>query len=163
MAIRSCGRKELNRLTISVHCLRQCVEIMDQLASASEGSVIYGAALSYAIILYASPFMDNEKSPTAKATPRVKHGAIVKQLSAEDKILHEKLIELRKRALAHTEWEYYPTSIDSNGIISSKSFSLSVELQWVKLGAIISLAKRVLTCLESERLTCWSHVQNGRP
>lgn len=154
------NHKKFNRLTISVHCLKRCVEILNELVAAERWGIIHDAAYSYAIILYASPFTGNEKNQNANATPRIKSGIVINHLSDAEKILHHKLLELRKTALAHTEWEKYPTRMDSNGIISSRYFCLSHELQAYKLESVISLASNVLQNVEREWYTCWSHVQS---
>jgi hypothetical protein len=66
------------------------------------GTPTYEALLIAAIIFYARPFSSNERNKDAKAASRITN-QVIDHLSNEEKELHEKIIKLRNKALAHAE------------------------------------------------------------
>ena len=119
------NEKVFNRLTISRYDFKKCKGFLGVLTSNKYGleSVEYEALLISAIIAYSRPFSRNERDRKAKATPRVDK-AIIRKLTKDECEFHEKIIKLRNTTIAQIEWGNSPTSVDKNGIISIKPFSL---------------------------------------
>ena len=88
------------------------------------------ALLFAAIVAYARPFTQNERQPSERATSRPPIN-VSKRLSADDQLLHQKLLDLRNQALAHSEWARRPVGrvfATSTGFLtSSKPFDILSE------------------------------------
>lgn len=74
---------------------------------ASDAAVIRRALLTAAIVAYARPFSQNEPGASSGATSTVALKPR-KLLSPDQLVLHERLLEMRNRAIAHSESEVRP-------------------------------------------------------
>jgi len=118
-----CDKKGLNRLTISRHDFDKCLKLLYNLPNQEYGSIVYEALLLSAIIFYARPFSCNEKRNDSKAESRVDL-AVIDQLNEDERQLHDRLLELRNKAVAHAEWTFHPTGVTDSKIIQSMPFSI---------------------------------------
>lgn len=143
--------KVLNRLTISRHDFEQCQKFLEQLSHQEYGSLAYEALLIAAIVFYARPFSCNERDLNANAASRL-DGAVLDQLQNEEQELHEKILTLRNKAVAHAEWAYHPTGVSDNHVIKSMPFSIWKHFQGTSdIAAFSGLVGNVL--LRAHHLT----------
>ena len=88
------------------------------------------ALLLSAIIAYCRPFTQNETTPNPKATPQLAINA-AKELEPDEYLLHTRLLELRHKALAHSEYSRKPTgrvmATATGYMTSSKPFDVLFE------------------------------------
>jgi hypothetical protein len=87
------------------------------------GTPKYESLLLSAIIFYARPFSSNERNQDAKATSHV-DCQVLDHLNPEEVTLHEKILNLRNKAVAHAEWDYHPTNLSKDYVITSMPFSI---------------------------------------
>jgi hypothetical protein len=66
------------------------------------------ALLISAVIAYGRPFSNNELLENADASSKIPEEPITKQLSKNQKKLHEGILQLRNKAIAHSESSYNP-------------------------------------------------------
>jgi hypothetical protein len=136
--------KRLNRLTISRHDFEKCLEFIAKLSTQEYGTIVYEALLLSAIVFYARPFSGNEKRNDSKAESRVDL-AVIDQLNGEERQLHERLLELRNKAVAHAEWTFHPTGVTESKIIQSMPFSIWKDFHdRTEIEAFSSLVEKVL-------------------
>lgn len=137
-------RKELNRLTISRNDFDKCLEFLSELTSQEYGTIIYESLLLSAIVFYARPFSCNEKRNASKAESRIDL-AVVDQLNEEEQQLHDRLLELRNKAIAHAEWTFHPTGVTESKIIQSMPFSVWKDFRGrAEIDAFLRLVQKVL-------------------
>jgi len=153
------GRKKLHRLTISVHGLKKCRDVLNELSKLDEGTLLYESVLSFAVILYARPYLCNEKKEKSKSAPSVDKDEIVNDLNGDQLSLHKKLIKLRNKAIAHAEWGTHPTRIDKDCIITTKPFSITQEMPKERIAEFASLIETIMPLYEVQRASWWSYVQ----
>ena len=115
--------KYINRLTISIHDWNDCQRFLQELSKHAYGSTTYEALLIAAVIFYIRPFSGNERDKDAKADSKV-DDKVLEELTLEEHKLHETLLTLRMKAIAHSEWTCHPTGVYDNGIIRSMPFSI---------------------------------------
>lgn len=115
--------RNFNRLTISRHDFEKCGQFLSALSSEKYGTIQYEALLFSAIIFYSRPFSCNEKGSNALAASRVDN-FVLGNLSDNELELHKLILELRNKAIAHAEWNFNPTKVDDNKIMSSMPFSI---------------------------------------
>ena len=88
------------------------------------------ALLLSAIIAYCRPFTKNMREPNAKATQQLSIN-LSKELAAEEYELHSRLLDLRHKALAHSEYSRKPTvrmmATATGFLTSSRPFDLLSE------------------------------------
>ena len=89
-----------NRLTISRHDFERCLEFLSLLNWSNYGAASYEALLLTSIIFYARAFSCNERDKNSNATPKV-DDQVIDHLSPKEKQLHEKILTLRNKAVAH--------------------------------------------------------------
>lgn len=118
------SKKFINRLTIASLDLENCIRFLNDLSNNEYGSIAYEALLISAIIFYARPFSQNEKRNSVSPSESRVPDSIISGLSQTHAELHEMIITLRNKAVAHAEWGYHPTGVSSNKIIMSKPFSI---------------------------------------
>ncbi len=117
-------KNTINRLTSASLDLENCIRFLDELDTKIYGTTTYEALLISAIVFYIRPFSENEKrSSTAPSDSRVSEEVLV-GLTEEEMKLHEKLKELRNKAIAHAEWGFHPTGISETKIIQAMRFSI---------------------------------------
>lgn len=113
-----------NRLSISVRDFEQAIAFAERAAGTAKDDLAYQAFLLAAVVSYYRPFSPNERSQTAKATSSLSIDEF-RSLDADELALHEKCKILRNKALAHSEYDMNPTSLDRvSGVISSRPFDL---------------------------------------
>jgi hypothetical protein len=119
--------EELARYSISVRDFEKAQEYVCAARKHLLGSLEYDALLFAAIVSYCRPFSPNEKSKLAMATSRLRIEDFG-PLTDPEKGLHERLEELRNKALAHSESELNPTKFHpQTKVFTGRSFSLSNE------------------------------------
>ena len=101
-------RRRFNRTNISMHDFEHATKFVDAAAKHESNSPEYEALIMAAIVLYARPFGPNEKRPSAMASARLHldPAAILGDLYN----LHVQIVDRRNTAVAHAEWDLYPTS-----------------------------------------------------
>lgn len=101
-------RKRFNRTNISMHDFEHATKFLDAAANHRSDSPEYEALLMAAIVLYARPFGPNEKNPSSMATPRLHLDPAA--ILGDFHKLHVQIVDRRNKAVAHAEWDLYPTS-----------------------------------------------------
>ncbi len=116
---------EFNRYSISLRDFESASEYAGLAAMRRKNDYIKEALLMATIISYARPFSPNQhKTDIKDATSRLSIDTFI-GLTNEQQALHGELIELRNKAIAHSEYARNPTLRDSTtNIISSMPFSL---------------------------------------
>ncbi|CAG1066776.1 hypothetical protein BAC1_02409 [uncultured bacterium] len=125
------NKKTINRLTISRRDLEQCQKFLDEIKKTFYGSITYEALLISAIIAYARPFSNNEHNKKPSADSSIDN-SVLEKLTSKEIELHNKLIILRNKAIAHsestydskTEQVYHPAAVSGAGFIVSRPFPL---------------------------------------
>ena len=88
------------------------------------------ALLLSAIVAYCRPFTQNDREPNSKATQQLSINP-AKELEPEEYKLHAKLLDLRHKALAHSEYSRKPTgrvmATATGFLTSSKPFDVLSE------------------------------------
>jgi len=136
--------RENNRLIMSVHDLERCQTFLRELTTQIYGTHTYEALLLTSIIFYARPFSSNERDVNAKAASRVSP-AVLSDLSEEERNLHNMLLLIRNKAIAHAEWTFHPTGVTKNHIIQSRPFSIWGYFRgWKDIESFYNLAGKVL-------------------
>lgn len=99
----------------------------------------YEALLLAAIVSYARPFSGNEHSKSPLSDSRL--DVDVSQILGSDLPLHERLIEVRNKAVAHSESAYYPVELLPAAPPSAKGANgfASVSKNWHVLNEQIDL------------------------
>jgi hypothetical protein len=111
---------QFNRVHISLRDFAEAKDYLDALKGRRHFSV-KRALLLAAVISYARPFTQNEKSPSLKAVSQLPVNAS-KELDAVEHDLHTRLLALRNQALAHSEFSAKPVARvmgTSRGFVSS--------------------------------------------
>lgn len=140
---------ELNRLTIARGDLEQALRFLKRAAELAPTGVEYEALVMTAIILYARPFSRNERDPEAMATERVPD-SVMSEYTEEERKLHERLIEVRNKAIAHAEWNNYPTSVSwDTRVIKSRRYSIYPE--FITVDSFTTLATKLERRLNNMR------------
>jgi hypothetical protein len=132
---------EFNRYSIAFFDFEQAVAYAMEAKTHSAATLAHEALLFAAIVSYYRPFSPNEKNKNTPAASQL----TTKNFSPfthEDMSLHEKLKELRNKALAHSEFCFNPTHRNpESGIISSRPFSLLSHS--VDIAGLIHLASKL--------------------
>ena len=115
--------KALNRLTISRQDFQKCRDLLAEIPAQKYGSIVYEGLLLSAIISYARPFSGNEMGKAPNAESRV-DASLLDELTADERELHDLIVQLRNKAIAHAEWQYHPTNITKENVIKSIPFSI---------------------------------------
>lgn len=92
--------RQLKRLLISGKDLREADRYLGVLESHPEAGPLRDALLISAVICYARPFSHNQDSSQAVATPSLRTA-----LPPELGELHDQLLMLRNKAIAHSDYE----------------------------------------------------------
>jgi hypothetical protein len=143
--------KTLNRLTISRHDFEKCRDFLLELSAHEYGSIVYESLLLSAIVFYARPFSGNERGNLSKAESKVV-ADVLNTLTAAERSLHDQIIQLRNKAVAHAEWQYHPTNVTKGKVIKSMPFSIWKYLKSkADMDQFLSLAKKVL--LQANHIT----------
>ena len=139
--------KELLRLNIARGDIKKAIELLEAAEKHAPTSIEYEALVMGAIIHYARPFSCNEKSLTANALARVPP-TVIEGYSPDELKLHERLIDRRNKAIAHAEWNEFPTAIDrETKVIGSSRYSVYPEFLDPK--PLIALSRTLSTRLHN--------------
>lgn len=114
---------EFNRWTISSHDFDEAHDYLKVISQFDNQPVVQRALLSAAIIAYCRPFMRSDGQPDAAAKISLPSGFF----DAERMAIHDKVIYLRNRGVAHSDFAIKPTSrvptMVSGGVLTwSKPF-----------------------------------------
>ena len=110
-----------------------------QSAHAEDRQIEARALITAGIIAYARPFSGNSNHPDAAPTPPFSR----RQLTQEEAALHDQVLQLRNKAVAHTDLEYNAVEIAayvSNGFVFSASQYQPLD-EVSRLGALEQLAR----------------------
>lgn len=141
------NQKELYRLNISRLDIKQALDFLEAAARHDRTSIEYEGLIVSAIIHYARPFSNNEKNPAANALARVPE-SVIEGYSPDELMLHNRLIDRRNKAIAHAEWNEFPTTVDEETkALSSTRYSIYPE--FLDPLPLIALAKTVLARLHN--------------
>ena len=139
------NEKELYRLNISRLDIKQALDFLEAAARHERSSIEYEGLIVSAIIHYARPFSNNEKNLEANALARVPE-AVIEGYSPDERVLHNRLIDRRNKAIAHAEWNEFPTTVDEETkALSSRRYSVYPE--FFDPLPLIALAKKLLARL----------------
>jgi hypothetical protein len=144
-------KRRFRRTHISRRDFAKSIGFIDAAAKHDLSAPEYEALLLAAIISYARPFSGNEQGKLPPSDSRLE--VDVSQLLGSDFALHERLIEVRNKAVAHSESAYYPVELlpsvpDGEGV---RGFA-SVSQNWHVLNEHIDLVvfKRVAETLHQK-------------
>jgi hypothetical protein len=96
----------LHRVLLSKEEFKRAMDFIEAARRHDVGSIEYEALLHSAIIFYARPFFDNERSGTKGAKQLT--GIDPAQVLGADIVLHQHIKTLRKKVVAHSEAAYNP-------------------------------------------------------
>ena len=99
-------RRRFNRAHISRRDFAKAIGFIKAAADHPQDSPEYEALLLAAIIAYARPFSPNERDKSARSDARL--DVDVRHVLGSDSALHARLVEIRNKAVAHSEFAYYP-------------------------------------------------------
>lgn len=117
-------RERVNRLTSASLDLENSLRFLEELSIQPYGSTAYEALLVSAIIFYARPFSSNEKTGSPHPSESRVPSVVLSGLMNDEIKLHEEVVTLRNKAVAHAEWSHHPTGVTDSGIIQAKPFSI---------------------------------------
>jgi hypothetical protein len=143
--------REFNRYSIALFDLTKALEFATEAKRHPANSLVHEALLLAAIVSYCRPFSGNEKAPDAPATSRLSVDAFG-ELGDSDREIHARCEILRNKALAHSEFEFNPTRLDTDtGLIVSRPFSLFVQTQGFDLEAFVRLIEKLKSACHTRR------------
>lgn len=96
--------RQFNRVYISVKDMDQSVEFATAAERVSD-PIVQRALLTATIVSYARPFSANRTHPSAVVQPP----SVLGNLTEEERTLHERLCEIRNKAIAHSDFEMNPS------------------------------------------------------
>jgi hypothetical protein len=146
------NEQEFNRYSISLFDFEKASECVAEARRRPPNDLVFEALLFMAIITYYRPFSPNEKAKhDLKAKSRLNLEDLIDP-SDREKEIHSECETLRNKALAHSEFAYYPTSLNrTTRVISSKPFSLFT--QECDLDGLAKLLKKLEEACHSRRAT----------
>ena len=105
----STASKQLHRAVVSARDFRKAASFLAAAHSTTGMRTDWEACVLMAIICYARPFSRNErgKAPADPTLSGVNVGAIV----GVDRTLHDRILTLRNKAVAHAESRFYPVKL----------------------------------------------------
>ena len=98
-----------SRLRTSRRDFEKAIRFIDVALTHAIHTEVYEALLLAAVVSYARPFSRNERAKPPPSDPRL--AVEEKALLGADFPLHERLLEIRNKAIAHAESEYYPVEL----------------------------------------------------
>lgn len=126
--------RRMYRAHISEKDFKQALRFIDAALVVNISTVEHEALVIAAIISYARPFTLNERPQKGKPLPAADaslEGIDLRALLGVDADLHERIVELRMKAVAHSEAEFNPMRFDGMVFVSRP---------WHPVGAGIDLA-----------------------
>jgi|CXWL01.1.fsa_nt_gi hypothetical protein len=140
---------KFNRFSISLKDFEKARMFLREANKHEYGSVVHEALVFAAIICYFRAFTQNEKSRSASAATQLLRSDF-EHLTPEEWSIHHKCEELRNKALAHSEFKYYPTRLNlDTGMISSTWFSLVGQVP--DLGKLAALIENLIQQCRNKR------------
>lgn len=106
------GNRQFNRAYISMQDMERCIESLECASSALDRGDYKAARalITSAIVCYGRPFSGNTDHPKATANTSFK----LRALSQEQRTLHNHILELRNKVIAHSDAERNPVQLDSS-------------------------------------------------
>ena len=124
---------------------RDFEEAADYLLALTESgpAIVRKALLVAAVIAYGRPFTRNEREKGAKASAKVSL-LIENLLNDQEREMHGRLIELRNKAIAHSEFAVNPVSLGevTEGGLSFKATSFDILDESIDVPTFISLCRK---------------------
>lgn len=146
------SKEKINRLTSATLDLENCIRFLNELLNQEYGSTAYEALVMSAIVLYARPFSRNEKNGSPYPSESCVPGAVLSGLTADEKKLHEEIITLRNKAIAHAEWSHHPTGVTDSRIIQAVPFSIWLNFEGSReIDSFKSLVSKVQSATQNEQ------------
>ena len=120
---------QFNRVHLSLRDFEEAAEYLKAYRPRRQ-QVIKRALLLAAIVSYACPFSNNEREVPAKATSLLSVN-LSRVLSSKELAMHQKLVNLRNEALAHSQYTRRPlariSSSESGFAVQGRLFDLLSE------------------------------------
>lgn len=113
---------KFNRFSISLKDFEKSISFLREAKKHPISSIVHEALVFAAIVCFYRPFSPNEKGQKA---PAMSHLSLsdFSPLSKDESAIYETCKELRNKALAHSEFKYYPTHLNPDtGMVSSTWF-----------------------------------------
>ena len=124
-------KKQFYRARISLNDFEEATSFLAALKS-TRRDVVRRALLSSAVIAYSRPFLNNERSHDSHAMQRMR-GNPTSVCTPEQKVVHERVLELRNEAIAHAQWSKYPVVlVQSNArgcVLQGRFFDILADTQ----------------------------------
>ena len=136
-----------NRLLISQQDMERAEEFFKAASAASiAGQMeVCRGLITAGIVAYARPFSENNDHPSTTSSPPFS----TRYLTDDERLLHQKMLTLRNKAVAHSDAEYNVTNVAanfSNGFIFSAKFydPLDESPNIIAMQALAHTAKHLL-------------------
>jgi hypothetical protein len=100
----------LLRVHISSRDFKRALDFIRKAREHVENTIEHEALLEGAVLRYARPFSPNEKAAKAKADSSLMIDIAAVLGEVTDFELHQRIIKLRNKVIAHSESEHYPMS-----------------------------------------------------
>jgi hypothetical protein len=141
------------RLAISEKDMGRAVDFFIAAQKCVPTEIAFEALVIAGLIYYCRPFSSNEKNKSAAADSSIQKVEILKDLSDSELNLHNKLINLRNKAIAHSESEIYPVGLDAEKeVLRHKRYSVYPE--FANLESVLSLAQTLHHRLRDSVVDC---------
>ncbi len=138
-----------NRYSISSFDFKKAIEFANEMSKYSGSSLAYESLLTAAIICYSRPFSQNEKGTNSLASAKLCELDFQPLTELQSRI-HFRCIELRNKAIAHSEYLFNPTKHNiKTATVSSAPFALLNEP--FELSEFLSLADHHLAICHEMR------------
>ena len=156
---------QFNRVFISKYDFKEAEEYLLSYKLELD-DVIKRAILVAAVISYSRPFTKNEGGKNGKSTSILK-GSVNKILKESGEIeFHEKILDLRKKAVAHSDFSKNPTRLieasKKGTTVSHRKFDLLVEILDSDIKLFLSITKKMINHCYSEENNLISGVYNPK-
>lgn len=115
--------KDLNRWSISVHDFEDSNRYLKEFEMPRVGYTQKEALLTCAVLCHARPFTGNEKKEI-DASSKIQISDF-QRIAGDMLTLHERIMVARNKAVAHAEWNKYPTRFNpKTKVISSRRYNI---------------------------------------
>lgn len=139
------NKQRFNRAHISTRDFEKASEFIEAARCHPESGLEYEAFMISAIVCYARPFSGNERSASSPAASNL--AVPLHSLEREDLELHERILAIRNKAVAHSEFEKYPVRqipvAGSAGGFATTSTSFHIVSERLDLDAFVNIAKKM--------------------
>jgi hypothetical protein len=103
-------RRRFNRAHISRRDFKKAIGFIGAAMKHDPASIEYEALMVSAIVYYARPFSGNERGKTPPSDPYLEVD-VAQLLGDDDFRLHDRIVKMRNKAVAHSEFDKYPVQI----------------------------------------------------